>query len=97
MANTPTPKIEIKYVQSATPTAQITQQETNDNGNLLQPQDQGTQKEIQATPTILVTPTPASNVASVPIQYNFLNPRVFGVVLGILFLWVYVKGLRKKR
>lgn len=93
MADTPTPQIEIKYVQSATPSAEVTQ---SDNGNLLQPQDQGAQKEIQATPTILVTPTSASNVASVPVQYNFLNPRVFGVVLGILFLWIYVKGLRKK-
>ena len=88
---TSNPNVQIRYVQSATPTAKITEAgQSGTSDNLLAPQEVLTQEEVQATPTIFVSPTPVS-----PIKLDFLNPRVFGVLIGLVFLWIYIKGLRK--
>lgn len=92
MANSATDSgVQIKYIQTASPTANLQPTVSDSQNNLLAPQDQ-LKEEITVTPTIIVTPTPA-----VPIQYDFFNVRVFGVIIGLVFLWIYVRGLRKKK
>ena len=78
----------IEY-KTITPTQEVQQE---DPGNLLLPQQeiQQTQEEIQ------ISPTPIPTLPPKPIQYNFFNVRVLGVVIGIVFLWIFIKGLHKK-
>lgn len=60
--------------------------------NIFLPQEKKeTRKEIQVSPTPQPTFPPPE-----PIQYNFFNVRVIGVLIGIIFLWIYIKGLHKK-
>lgn len=89
MANA-TDSSSIQYKVIDTPTIEI-QQGDNSGGNLLVPQQQG---EVQEQ--VLVSPTPVPTIPPKPIQYNFFNVRVLGVIIGIVFLWVYIRGLRKR-
>lgn len=76
---------------SSTSSGTIEYKTVDDPGSLLLPQEtQQTQEEIQ------VSPTPIPTLPPKPIQYNFFNVRVFGVVIGIVFLWIYIRGLRRK-
>lgn len=88
-----TSSAQIEYKMIVTPTENIQQEDSA--GNLLLPQQesQQTQEEIQVSPTPIPT---ASNAASRSIQYNFFNVRVFGVVVGLVFLWIYIRGLKRK-
>jgi hypothetical protein len=88
------PNVQVKYIESSTRSGfTVTPTEGTEQGSLLVPGNQEkVQEEIQVTPTLVVTPPPAT-----PISLDWINPRVIGVVFGLLFLWVYVKGLRGKR
>ncbi len=89
MANA-TDSSSIQYKTIDTPTVEI-QQEDNSGGNLLVPQEQNQLQE-----QILVSPTPIPTLPPKPIQYNFFNVRVLGVIIGIVFLWMYIRGLKKR-
>lgn len=97
-----TPSAQVEFVQSPATNSstssgqsaktQISPEMTNDGQIIFQPQkNQDLQKEIQVSPTSVPTPPPT------PIQYDFLNPRVIGVFIGLIFLWIYVRRLKKKR
>jgi hypothetical protein len=76
----------IEYKMVVTPTDEVLPE---DSGNLLLPQQETQEK-------ILVSPTPIPTLPPKQIQYNFFNIRVLGVVIGVVFLWIYIRGLRKK-
>jgi hypothetical protein len=88
------PNVKVQYVQSGTSSVTIaTPTEEASQGSLLAPQNQqNVQEEIQVTPTKVIIQIPSK-----PISFDFINPRVIGVLIGLLFLWVYVRGLRGKR
>lgn len=66
---------------------------TDEPQNLLLPQQKKNTRE-----EILVSPSPAPTlIPPEPIQYNFFNIRVIGVLIGIVFLWIYIRNLHKKR
>lgn len=81
------------FMASASDSAAIQYQTVDDAMDTTLPQENSsgeTQEEI------LVSPTPRPTITTKPIQYNFFNMRVLGVLVGIAFLWVYIKGLHKK-
>jgi hypothetical protein len=89
------PNVKVQYVQTATSSGRevnLTPTEVVEQGSLLVPGSQEKiREEIVVSPTAVLTPIPQA-----PISLDWINPRVVGVVIGFLFLWVYVKGLRRK-
>lgn len=98
MESTPSSSVSVRYIQSATSSGEVTSKNLNEKSQEATPSSglfplknqENLQEEILISPTRILTP-----VQTVPVKYDFFNPRVIGVFLGLIFLWLYVKGLRK--
>lgn len=66
-----------------------TEESTN---NLLLP---NSTKELREE--ILATPTSSLGLQNEAVEFDFFSPRFIGVVLGLCFLYIYIKNLHQKK